>query len=195
MNLRLERWLRQFQRHLERFYALERAPDVHQFLQEGDPDCREQVLVHEEPDAVAIALVLSPHQPPEGALEANDAWSQIVEGVSHFIMLSERARRELSTTQLELELQAEIDKFVLFAAFVEPSVPALVELHRRLYEDVRFLHDESSEEGHRYRLANRWAARFIHRLLREGPPRKWQERLRAFYRAGPTEKISLLNAA
>jgi hypothetical protein len=144
---------------------------------------------------VAIALVLSPDQPPEGALEANDAWAQIVEGVSHFLVLSERARRELSTTQLELELQAEIDKFVLFAAFVEPSASALVQLHRRLYEDVRFLHDANSEEGHRYRLANRWAARFIYRLLREGPPRQWQQRLRAFYRAGPTEKISLLNAA
>jgi hypothetical protein len=195
MNPRLERWLRQFQRHLERFYALERAPDVHQFLREGTSDCREQVLVHEEPDGLAIALVLSPEQPPEGALEANDDWAQIVEGVSHFLVLSERARRELSTTQLELELQAEIDKFVLFASFVAPSTPALADLHRKLYENVRFLHDAESEEGHRYRLANRWAARFTYRLLREGPPRNWQKRLRAFYRAGPTEKISLLNAA
>ncbi|MCH7929016.1 MAG: ATP-binding protein [Proteobacteria bacterium] len=35
-----------------------------------------------------------------------------VEGVSHFVLVAERARRELPVTQLELELQAEIDKFL-----------------------------------------------------------------------------------
>ena len=203
MNGRLERWLRHFQRHLERFYDLERAPNVYEFLQEGGGGAREQLLVREGPDGLFIALVIPPNQPPEGLLTLSDEWAQLIEGVSHFLFLAERARRELSTTQLELELQAEIDKFILLShltsnlmtgATVE-WVRALLDLHQRLYEEVRFLHDEQTDEGVRYRLANRWAARYVFRLMQQGNPGQWRERLRAFYHAGPAEKISLLNAA
>lgn len=191
----LQGWLRQFQSHLERYYALEHAPDVEAFLQLGDEGSREQVLVREDSDGLCIALVLPPNQPPEKALGPSDDWAQLIEGVSHFLVLSERARRELSTSLLELELQAEIDKFVLLSLLVEDSEDSLFELHHRLYEEVRFLDGEGTVPGLRYRLANRWAARFLYRMMAQCPPSQWRERLRAFYHAGPTEKISLLNAA
>ena len=39
-----------------------------------------------------------------------DPLCQIIEGVSHFVYLAERARVDREATQLELELQAEVDK-------------------------------------------------------------------------------------
>lgn len=203
MTRRLRSCVRQFQEHLEQYYALEGAPSVEDFVQEGAAGSREQVLVREDPDGLSIALVLPPAEPPEEPLGPSDEWAQLIEGVSHFLVLSERARRELSTTQLELELQAEIDKFVLLSWLLvrrgngaqEDGGAALRELHERLYEDVRFLHEEDTVEGVRYRLANRWAARFTYRMMEQVPPEQWRDRLRAFYHAGPTEKLSLLNAA
>jgi hypothetical protein len=197
MNTCLQRWLLKFQRYLERYYALEHFANVCEFLREGSIDAREHLLVREDSDGVAIALVVPPDQPPKVPLGPSDEWTQLIEGVSHFLVLSERARRELSTTQLELELQAEIDKFVLLAFNEErdDACRTFSSLHKKLYEEVRFLHDEGTLEGVRYRLANRWAARYLFRMMEHYPPSRWRERLCAFYHAGPTEKISMLNAA
>jgi hypothetical protein len=195
MTARLQRWIRHFQCHLESYYALERAPDVSEFLREGDNTSREHLLVREDSDGLSISLFVPANQPPPGPLGPNDDWAQLIEGVSHFLVLSERARRELSTTQLELELQAEIDKFVLLSVLVEGDYGTLLALHRKLYDEVRYLHSDGTVEGLRYRLANRWAARYLFRLMERYPPERWRDRLRVFYHASPTEKISLLCAA
>jgi hypothetical protein len=68
-------------------------------------------------------------------------------------------------------------------------------LHGDLYEKVRFLHPEHSEEGARYRLANALAARFMARLILERDAGKRHGALRRFYRSGQTEKIRLARAA
>jgi hypothetical protein len=90
----------------------------------------------------------------------------------------------LPATQLELELQAEVDKFVLFAfgAGGDGNLDARG-LHRRLYANVTYLHGPGTEQGERYRLANELAARLAARLL-ERDAADARAILRRFYRAG-----------
>ena len=121
----------------------------------------------------------------------------------HQLYVAERARCELPVTQLELELQAEVDKFVML---VDPCHGGFhprwaAEVHRRLYERVRYAHPAGTECGDRYRMANDLAARFAGRLAsrftRDGllDLRGLRGALRRFYRAGQTEKIELAQAA
>lgn len=195
MSQALERELRRLQRRLERFYGLERAPNVGNFLQVGAANTREQLLVRETYEGVYIAVVIPEDHIPIRPLQPTDDWAQLIEAVSHFLFLSERARVELPTTQLELELQAEIDKFVMLVPPNGVADDTLTQLHHWLYDDVRYLDAPETEAGARYRLANALAARFVSRLMQRGNPEQWRERLRAFYRAGQTEKISLALAA
>ncbi len=187
--------LRRLQREIERFYELERAPDVVDFVRTGAPGSRETLVVRQAADEIEIALVLPPLDdlPPLSELCADDRWLQVVEGVSHFVYVAERARTNLPATKLEL--QAEVDKFVLLAAARGRLEPWQIrELCSVLYERVRFLHPPESEDGERYRLANDLAARFVARLAERDASGKLRT-LRRFYRSGQADKIHLARAA
>ncbi len=188
-----QRELRRIQRRLERFYGLEAAPSVTRFVQEGEQGSREVLLVRQSPEGVELALVL----PPEARAIArggtlDDVWLQVAEGVSHFLYLAHRVRVDLPVTQLELELQAEVDKFVLSSEFSGDSAQCLI---TRLFDSPQFLDPEGSEAGERYRLAHRLAARFVSRITEVHDEQRARELLQSFYRAGQTEKISLASAA
>jgi hypothetical protein len=189
---RRTRALRRLQRGIERYYGLERAPDVAMFVEDGAESERETLLVRETEDALELKLVLPNSAPPAGA---NDEFLQFVEGVSHFVYIAERARTGLPATQLELELQAEVDKFVMLGLGARRADRRYrLELHTMLYERVEYLHPESSEEGHRYRMANELAARFTVKLL-DIEARSARLLLQRFYRAGQSDKIRLARAA
>ncbi|HEY2734626.1 MAG TPA: hypothetical protein VGI70_11610 [Polyangiales bacterium] len=193
MSRARQRELCRIQQRLERFYGLEHAPNVARFVRDGDSGSREVVLVREAEDTLEIALVLPPESkriPVGGVL--SDVWLQVAEGVSHFIYLVERARVHLPVTQLELELQAEVDKFVLSLDFSPDSAR---ELLVRMFDSPRFLDETGTEAGERYRFAHRLAARFVSRVIVANDRARARERLRSFYRAGQTEKIRLANAA
>src|SRR5688572_2561930 len=147
--------LNDMQNRLGALYQLEPAPDIVPFVQVHE-EGREQVLVKESEGTLELAVVL----PSASVLALNDtrgesdmdAYLGAVEGVSHFTHLAERARTCLPTTLLELELQAEVDKFALLAPTARAKGRAeLARLHRRLYENVRFLHAPGTEPGIRYR--------------------------------------------
>lgn len=184
------------------FYQLDEQHSVLDFVRPAAHGGREELLIRQEAEALEVALVL-----PSDALSAEsdlslDVLCQVIEGVSHFVYVLERARRELPTTQLELELQAEIDKFVVLgllgvARDEDTQAPtSLLALRERLYERVLFSHEEDTDEGSRYRTANLLAARFTSkiekRLERAGEA---QVLLRRFYGLGQTEKIELALAA
>ncbi len=169
---------------------MEETPDVRDFVRESsEPEGREALLLRESEGSVELALVV-----PGSAGSDHDAWLQLAEGVSHFVYVANRARQELPSTQLELELQAEVDKFVLL---VLERVPydrgEAFEVHARLYENVRYLHAAGTELGDRYRTANDLAARFMRRLLSFGAETT-HSALRRFYRAGQADKIRLVAA-
>jgi hypothetical protein len=190
--------LRQTQQELERLYELEPGPDIVEFVHFDDGQQHETVLVRQTtPDAVEVLVVL----PGDPAVYArlhtsslNDGRLQLIEGVSHFVLLIERARIELPATQLELEIQAEVDKFALLANMLDIDGARSRDLHQWLFEDVHFLHSPDTEAGQRYRHANGVAARLCARLDWGDAPSS-QALLRRFYRCGQTEKLSLALAA
>ena len=192
MSVRRRRALRAAQHRLQAFYALERAPDVTSFVHDRDDGGRETLILRQTGDVLEMALALPRDRPGNDV----DCRAQLIEGVSHFLMVAERARTGLPTTRLELELQAEVDKFVVLA--LDDSgfdAGRARQLHSRLYERVRYLHPEGTVRGDRYRLANDLAARVVARVVRFGHPEDARPELRRFYRAGQTDKISLALAA
>ena len=177
---------------LERLYHLDRAAAVDDFVVGADEGERETLFVREAEDG-ALEMLLRMPRLGEGGGDL-DAICQIIEGVSHFVYVAERAARQRETTQLELELQAEVDKWVVLAA----SVPDFDErasrrLREQLFEHASFVHDEESERGERYRVASLCARRFVARLERDFVARArfgdMQRELRRFFHLGQGEKL------
>jgi hypothetical protein len=185
------------QEALERVYQLDRIADVGEFVRGAGEGEREALVLRQATDgAIEVSLRL-PYLEAEAKL---DALCQIIEGVSHFVYVVERARVEREATQLELELQAEVDKWVVLAASMhsfDESRSAV--LRARLYEGVTFQHDADSEVGERYRVANDAAHRFVRRLERQYVGRarygEMHAELRRFFRVGQEEKLRLGRAA
>jgi hypothetical protein len=185
------------QRGLERLYRLVPAADVGDFVRGADAGAREAVLLRE---AEGGALEISVALPALGTEVELDALCQLIEGVSHFVYLAERARLGRAATQLELELQAEVDKWVVIAASIRSfDAHRSASLRARLYEDVAFLHRAESELGERYRLANAAAHAFVRRLEREFVSASrfgdLQAELCRFFHVGQEEKLRLGRAA
>jgi len=120
-----------------------------------------------------------------------------LEGVSHFQYLLWSAARSRNVSLLELEVQAEVDKYAiavyLFTRQNDGQFPH--RLHTRLFERVRFAAHLDEESGRRYREANRHAAAFCRALeerflrIRHARPEAWLAALRRFYRCGHREKL------
>lgn len=202
------------------YYGIEGEPAVDAFIDASvDPGGgeREALLIRDGGHDLELSLRLPRSAVDAGRHPSFDELCQVIEGVSHFVYVAERARRELPATQLELELQAEVDKYILFAhgpaldaraalaASPEGARPVRFEPNRAarlramLFERVTFLDPEGTEPGDRYRMANDLAARFAGRLerrfARHGRFDQMRAALRRFYCAGQTEKIELARAA
>lgn len=183
---------RRIQKRIERFYALESGPDVGDFVSEGVEGTRESLVLREGSDDIELRLLL----PNLSDFPTLDERMQLIEGVSHFVYIAERARVGLPATVLELELQAEVDKFVLLTFDDSRLLHHRAEgVRRALFQRVRYVHPAGTEVGERYRLANDLAARISRRLFdlrARFDARRWLIR---FYRSGQAEKIRLARAA
>jgi hypothetical protein len=184
------------QHALERVYRLDRVVDVGDFVRDAE-DGRESVLLRESEDGGLEMSVQLPKLADDATL---DGVCQIIEGVSHFVYLVERARVERTATQLELEMQAEVDKWLLLAAAIRGfDVERSASLRARLYERVTFCDDPSSETGERYRVANDVAHAFVRRLERTyvsgGRFAAMRSELRQFFHVGQEDKLRLARAA
>lgn len=192
------------QQALERLYQLDSAPSVDAFMAPAEAGDREALLVRETGDGdleLELRVPFLQRRSFDIACGTDlDPMCQIIEGVSHFVYIAHRASREREATQLELELQAEVDKYVVLAA----SLPTLDvrtsrTLRERLFEDISFEHDEASELGERYRVANQLALRFVRRLERDyisaNRFAEMRSSLRAFYQMGQEDKIRVSRAA
>jgi hypothetical protein len=124
-----------------------------------------------------------------------DFWSAL-EGVSHFTYYAWNAARDKSVSLFELELQAEIDKFVTTAKLLreqtgrEPSG-----LHGWLFDSPTLAAELDDEERERYRRANRYAAKYCSRLAPgAGGTTAAQDELRRFYRLSQPMKLAHIDA-
>lgn len=200
--------LQRIQRTLSELYDLRPTLDVEQFVcgkdllhaavGEGAEVRGEVLLVFEDAEGLHVGLYLAPEVLAQIA-ERNPDFRSVclaTEGVSHFLYLSFRADNEEQVTQLELELQAEVDKYA--AGLLAGNGVGLIRarsraLRERLFHGARFLDPPDSEEGERYRLAHRAAARYAATLERRFVERGrldelWAE-LRRFYRLGARQKL------
>lgn len=207
--------LEQLQQRLRDIYGVDGAYDVRDFLI-TDPalaerlgaktllaGTEESLLMAERDDEIAVSLFLSASLlarlekfDPLARLETNalsDLWT-VVEGLSHFTCLVWKATEGRAVTLFELELQAEIDKFVSTAqlASEQGETDLSRNLHRWLFDDVRFRDDLDAEQRDRYRNANDFAARFCRGMTDAVASRDGAAiaELRRFYRLPMTEKIS-----
>lgn len=183
------------QQRLSGLYGID-APCIDDFIRPSD-DGRERVDVRMRRRAVEIAVRLPIEALARTGSVSLDVYCQVVEGVSHFLCLVERARRELPTTQLELELQAEVDKFVIVSRAGPGGEGTAERVRQRLFfRSVSFLHPEGTERGDRYRLAHRCASRFVRTVQSEiGLDNSAARTLRRFFEAGQREKLEMVLAA
>jgi hypothetical protein len=210
--------LRQLQSLLAGLYDAPVEHDVRDFLitdpqhaaalQSSDdpPPTDEQLLIAETQDGVAMSLYLHAevlerlgrHCPLEALDECNlQDYCTALEGVSHFHYVSWSAGCDRDVSLLELELQAEVDKYAsslaLLLAQREGRFPG--ELFRRLFEGGRLLPHLTEPERERYTEAHRFAARFCGRLeerflrRRQARPAAMLAELRSFYRLGRHAKL------
>jgi hypothetical protein len=176
---------------------LEEAPEVASFLKVTKGNEREALRLRHARDG---ALEIEVRTPPISTARKLDELCQLIEGVSHFVYVADRARRKLPVTQLELELQAEIDKYMLLVLSKESFDIELAHvLHLQLYERVQFSHPEGTVLGDRYRLANDLAARFVKRMelryAKKGRRAELRDAMARFYGMGQAEKIGFARAA
>ncbi len=192
------------QEALERLYRLDRMVNVEDFVCGADAGEREALLLREGQDGDLEVSVRLPQLSEAGGDVDLDTLCQIIEGVSHFVYVVERARVGRGATQLELELQAEVDKWVVIAASMRSfDTSRSARLRARLYEDFVFVHDADNraerELAERYRVANDAAHGFVRRLEREyiGPARFGELRaeLWRFFHIGQEGKLRLGRAA
>jgi hypothetical protein len=121
-----------------------------------------------------------------------DFWA-VLEGVSHFMYYAWNAEREKSVTLFELELQAEVDKFVATDRLLrEQHGQEPVSLHRWLFDLPTLDERLRGVELERYRRANRYAGKYCRRLapaLARDDDAAERE-LRHFYRLSQTSKLA-----
>ena len=207
------------QRHLATLYRLEHEFAVEDFLVTDaalagaltppGARCRldERLLVHHDGEEVSLALYLDDallerlrasnplDSLDDGTLE--DFWTA-VEGISHFNYVVHNAVADRRVTLLEMELQAEVDKFVstVLLAKEQGRRTVMSRLHHLLFERMSLDDELEGEERERYRLANDYAGRYCRRIgdyLHDAGEEILSE-LRRFYRYSQGQKISHIHA-
>ena len=207
------------QQHLSDIYQVGEVHDVRDFLI-TDPrlaqcigagamltETSETLLMAEDEEGLALSLFLDGEllsrletADPLSRLRADqldDLW-KVLEGLSHFNCVAWKASQDRCVSLLELELQAEIDKFVgtTLLAVGQGRTEMLDHLHGWLFDDVSFHAELDDEQLARYRAANEYAARFCHalrrRLVEDGG--SVLAELRRFFRLPMTDKISHIHS-
>jgi hypothetical protein len=197
------------QRRLEAFYALEPLAPVTDFLLPAEEAARypgggSRVLVSQDGEGLAVAVVLAPEvtaqldvaDPRQRLDEGNlPAFCTLTEEVSHFVYLLFRARTACSLTQLELELQGEVDKYLSTVFLLSLQNEGAVSRHVRelLFRRYRLAEGLSPEQAERYHAATAFAGRYCAWLeqsfLRPARLADLTRESRRFYRLGQRDKL------
>jgi hypothetical protein len=204
--------LREIQASLERTYDVALPVEVQDYLLDGEAAAAfavsgDSVLVlqGEEEGTLDVGVYLSP--PSLERLSRRDPFRRLdgenlsdfcaaTEEVSHFTYLVWSALHARHVTRLELELQAEVDKFVTasFCLEAQGAGGAPEALAERLFERYRLKAGLDAESRERYETANALGGRYCRSLARRylGKDRQlgaMMSELRRFYRLPQTGKL------
>jgi hypothetical protein len=197
-----------------------RAPRVGRFVVSraearaaaGEPRAPEALIVHERDGELRLGLWLDeevrlalrragPDSRPR--LVARTLLAKLAaaaEGVSHFVYLATCAAAERPVSLLELEVQAEVDKFALLVLHLwrRGRRHLSPELRRRLFQPAGYRPHLGAEERERYIVANRLGggyARWLEgRFVVRGDAEGLLRELRRTYRRGAGDKFAYLEA-
>ena len=209
--------LNRLQRGLEHLYRIDTKVHVDDFVIDAATrdqagvarSPREQLLLAEVDGALEIGLFvdehavanLTRHDPTRGLDDRNMAdFLLAVEGVSHFVYTVWRASSDRSVSALELELQAEIDKYVTCLLLMS-DVDRIESwrLRRRLFEQFELEPDLDAHERSRYRAANanasRYSASLERRFVAQGCIADMLRELRRVYRMSLAAKLDFIGQA
>jgi hypothetical protein len=198
------------QRRLEALYALPAEPPVTDFLiseqaAAGYPGGGSRTLITQEGDVVSLGVVLEAAvgrhldaQDPGQKLDDRNLGSfcTAAEEVSHFVYLLFCAKSARTVTQLELELQGEVDKYLTAAFLLSQQNEGAVSTRLRdlLFRHYRLGPGLSPEQAERYHAASTLAYRYCGWLERSFLRRRagladLAREARRFYRLGQREKL------
>ncbi|MSP71340.1 MAG: hypothetical protein EXR76_03955 [Myxococcales bacterium] len=159
---------------------------------------REALLLTESEGELCLALLLDDSICAADVTDDHslDPACALIEGISHLVYVLHRADRGRPVSRLELELQAEVDKFLCtWVSRHELGFPVTARvLVRRLFDDWHLSGHVDADEHDRYRAANRLGARYCRWLVavyfERGRVDEMFPELRRFWRMGQSEKIA-----
>jgi hypothetical protein len=173
----------------------------------GD-DVDEELLIVDDGDSASVSLFLEQalvdrleRDNPIDSLHDRNLADFLVafEGVSHFTYFAFKASKDQCVTRLELELQAEVDKFMATATILRSQgerIPA--GLHHWLFTLPRLREGLDAEAVERYASANHYAARYCQalwpRVRSAAGVSEIRDELRRFYRLPRELKIGHIEA-
>ncbi len=175
----------------------------------GARDAPEQLLLQADGDTLEVSLYLDesllaalPAGPQPRITAAHmDAFCKTLEGVSHFLYVIWRGVRDRTFSLLELELQAEVDKYATLATLIRRGYGTRPEpwLRFGLFERFHLAPGLAPAEAARYHMANAYAARYCSRLEQRYAWRWTSDEtmceLRRFYRLDHPAKLRHITAA
>ncbi len=204
-------------RHIDRLYGLELEVDIEDFLissdtcaRLGQDSARAAVLVREGQSHEELELGVYLGEEALDQLTEIDLTTSLcpasfellvtaIEEVSHFAYLHYSALRERRVTQLELELQAEVDKFIitwmiLLASRNDGEPRNLLD---RLFGDFEIRRELEPMTRERYQAATSLAARYCTHVVQAALSRDRLSallpELRSFYRLTQRGKIGRIH--
>lgn len=211
--------LKKIQRQLEALYQTQVRENVERFVIKAASSKEaavgatiksrlacEALIIKPSPHGIEVGLFVAPsilrtlrHYDPFCSIGNHNLKPFLIatEGVSHFLYFLKRAKEFHPVTRLEMELQAEIDKYLLVSLVYLSQfrqIPSF--LFSLLFEGIRFEPSLSEEEKSRYAEANRMARKFCAHLegnyLRYGRFKNAIQRARRFYHLNHWEKLRFL---
>lgn len=214
--VRHTRFLKTLQKSLQRRYDVSVPYCVSEFVSHNSdhvqsstgasPDTPEMLLFRQSGDNLDITLFLDAVLLDEleeeqhrfhlgGHLSGKrfDNCCIVLEGVSHFLYLTWNAHHDRQVRLIDIELQAEVDKFI-YAALDTHNNESTTRLIKRLYGDVSYRSGLSPELKHRYEKANTLAKLYCDWLSNnfslQTPNRELSAELARFYRLNGDAKQS-----
>ena len=145
----------------------------------------------------ALIRRLEQHPPQHGVHDENvDGFAALVEELDHLLCIADRAALGRSLTLFELELHANISKYLVLARFLagehsrlDPSARGWLRFH--LFEKIRY-RDSDPVVTARYRDAARWAVRLLDAMAAM-PAAARVGALRAFHDRDAAGKLRLID--
>ena len=138
-------------------------------------NAKEKLLVHEDAEDLNLSLYLDQeiinhieqHDPLTCLDHTNvNEFCLAMEGISHFVYLSWNAIHDLAVTLMEMELQAEVDKFIMMMRYLDQQGNQMEpgRLRRILFSSPRLREDLDYEQSRRYRDASLYAEKYCRTL-------------------------------